>query len=165
MLEDERGTERQRSRRGKRKDLWTRETCGHGLKVVTPSRVGQREAPNCQSVTIRATLKNNPGSSSCCSAANQTPRHHLYDGLHRQETEPSGPKSRKGQATSTAQHSTSTPSVLGRRGEGNPGPGRVVGRGSAAEEMEEREKLVCLAKLAEQAERYDGEGSRSRALC
>jgi hypothetical protein len=72
------------------------------LKVVTPSRVGQREAPNCQSVTIRATLKNNPGSSSCCSAANQTPRHHLYDGLHRQETEPSGPKSRKGQATSTA---------------------------------------------------------------
>ncbi|AQK49071.1 14-3-3-like protein GF14 epsilon [Zea mays] len=126
------------------------------LKDVTPSRVGQREAPNCQSVTIRATLKNNPGSSSCCSAANQTPRHHLYDGLHRQETEPSGPKSRKGQATSTAQHSTSTPSVLGRRGEGNPGPGRVVGRGSAAEEMEEREKLVCLAKLAEQAERYDG---------
>lgn len=39
-----------------------------------------------------------------------------------------------------------------------------MGRGSAAEEMEEREKLVCLAKLAEQAERYDGEGSRSRAL-
>jgi hypothetical protein len=25
--------------------------------------------------------------------------------------------------------------------------------------MEEREKVVCLAKLAEQAERYDGEGS------
>lgn len=71
------------------------------------------------------------------------------------------PKVEKGKRR--AQHST--PSVLGRRGEGNPGPGRVVGRGSAAEEMEEREKLVCLAKLAEQAERYDGEGSRSRALC
>jgi hypothetical protein len=25
--------------------------------------------------------------------------------------------------------------------------------------MEEREKIVCLAKLAEQAERYDGKGS------
>jgi hypothetical protein len=25
--------------------------------------------------------------------------------------------------------------------------------------MEEREKVVCLAKLAEQAERYDGKGS------
>jgi hypothetical protein len=44
------------------------------------------------------------------------------------------------------------------------GPRRVVG-GSAAEEMEEREKLVCLAKLAEQAERYNDEGSHSRALC
>lgn len=43
-------------------------------------------------------------------------------------------------------------------GEGK--PGSLVRRGLVeVEEMEEREKVVCLAKLAEQAERYDGKGS------
>jgi hypothetical protein len=44
--------------------------------------------------------------------------------------------------------------------------GRHAGRkGSAVEGMEEGEKVVCLAKLAEQAERYDGEGSVCPVLC
>jgi hypothetical protein len=38
-------------------------------------------------------------------------------------------------------------------------------KGSTVEGMEEREKVVCLAKLAEQAERYDGEGSVRPSVC
>jgi hypothetical protein len=151
-----------------RKRSWP-EKCGHALKDVTPrGPKGSTQLSVCHHLghmknrywirthIIQITQKSFLLLLIRC--------HHIYHGLHHQELSHLVPKVEKGRVEHTFRFRKVRRGELGSQdlGEGEPG---ILARegGSAAEEMVQREKLVCLAKLAEQAERYDGEGSRSCA--